>query len=499
LNKDRKVSAQAKASDNPITDGSLAPSLLRFAFPLSLAMGTNALYVMADMYWVGGLGVASVAAVLSASILTMLSFSLQLGAQTGSTAFISRFTGAGEWSRARWAALQSLMLSLSVAVFIGAIYLFFGGWFFSIALGQSAEVTALGVQYLTPLAIGMPFVFLSSQAATILQAIGEARKTTAIFLSSAIANIILDPILIEGWLGPAFGVAGAAYATVLSRTLGLLLACYLLSKKTGLTGRLDLQPRFVMPDAQFLAMFRIGIPRIIQFAFVPISRMLLIRLAVSLVLEHDRDAVSAAFTLCLRLEFISLLPIFGLSRASQVFIGQNLGAKQEQRAKRTGWVAAALSAAYLALITALYLSVPAQLIKPFLTVRSSPRSQILDSTQQAQRRAIQEKIEQDNAKVIGYGVQYMKTVSWVLILWGMALILNSSINGAGDTVFPAIATGLTLIPIRYGLASLLSRRYGLVGIWYSVAITMAVLGLAFIVYYHIGRWIRVAERRLKTS
>jgi putative MATE family efflux protein len=485
---------------NSITSGPLAPSLLRFAFPLSIAMATNAIYVMTDMYWVGGLGVSSVAAVLSASILTMLSFSLQLGAQTGSTAFISRYFGAKQWAKARHSALQSMMLSLSMAIIVALLFYTFAHWLFAGAMGQTPEVSALGVQYLRPLALGMPLVFLQSQTATILQAVGEAQKTTAIFLLSALCNIVLDPILIEGWVGPAFGVAGAAYATILSRSAGLILGLILLRRRKGGVGKLELRLRPALPDSQFFAMFSIGIPRIIQFAFVPISRMLLIRLAMSLVLADDRDSVSAAFTLCLRLEFISFLPIFGLSRASQVFIGQNLGAKKQARAKRTGWVAAGLSAVYLMVVSVLFLTYPEQIMRPFLKVRGGPKvTSSNEHSGQAQAQKLAEKKLADQEKVVAYGVQYMGTVAWVITLWGVTLILNSAVNGAGDTVFPAIFTGMTLVPIRFGLAWWFSGYFGLIGIWYAVAATMALLGLVYIAYYSSGRWIRVSEHRMNIA
>lgn len=490
--------ASSRAQEtNSIVDGPLAASMVKFAFPLSVAMATNAVYIMTDMYWVGGLGVASVAAVLSASILTMLSFSLQLGVQTGSTAYISRFVGAEKWDQARHASLQSLSLSLCVAIFVGSLYWLFGEWLFGFALGQSEQVTALGVDYLTPLAFGMPIVFLQSQMATILQAVGEAQKTTAIFLISAIANIFLDPILIEGWIGPAFGVAGAAYATILSRFLGLALGYLLLKSKSGSLEQLKFKFLPTLPDRQSYDMFKIGIPRIIQFAFVPISRMLLIRLAVSLVLEDDRDAVSAAFTLCLRLEFISFMPIFGLSRASQVFIGQNLGAQKTARARRTGWVAAGLSASYLVLVMGLYLSVPGQLIEPFMKVRQKTAKSVESEAERIAQVTLDEKRTAENKKVVAYGVDYMRTVSWVLVLWGVSFVLNASVNGAGDTVFPAIITGVTLLPARFFLAWILSDHYGLQGIWYAIAITMALAGLVYIAYYKSGRWIRVAQERMK--
>lgn len=478
---------------NAIVDGPLATTMVKFAFPLSMAMATNAVYIMTDMYWVGGLGVASVAAVLSSSILTMLAFSLQLGVQTGSTAYISRFVGAEKWPEARHASLQSFALSVCLALFIGLLYVVLCEWLFRFALGQSEQVTNLGVAYLTPWALGMPIVFLQSQFATILQAVGEAQKTTAIFFCSALANMVLDPILIEGWIGPAFGVAGAAYATILSRFLGLCLGYVLLKRKTGSLESLNFQFKLTVPDRQSYDMFKIGIPRIIQFAFVPISRMLLVRLAVSLVLAGDRDAVSAAFTLCLRLEFISFLPIFGLSRASQVFMGQNLGAKKEARARRVGWVAAGLSASYLVLVMGLYLSVPGDLIRPFLKTRQRTVSAVDASAGKEL-----EVREAENEKVVRYGVDYMQTVSWVLVFWGVSFILNASVNGAGDTVFPAIITGVTLLPARFFLAWLLSDHYGLQGIWYAIAITMALAGIVYLAYYQSGRWIRVARERMNT-
>jgi Na+-driven multidrug efflux pump len=98
--------------------------------------------------------------------------------------------------------------------------------------------------------------------------------------------------------------------------------------------------------------------------------------------------------------------------------------------------------------------------------------------------------------VLQLSTGYVRVIVWPLALWGVALVLNATLNGAGDTLLPALFTGFMLIPGRYGLALLLAPRYGLDGIWWSVAITMAGSGLGFLFYYSRNRWIRVAERKL---
>lgn len=492
--------AEPELAPNEVTRGPLASGLVKFAAPLTLAMASSALYVLVDMIWVGKLGVAAVAGVLGGGLLIKLGFAFQLGAQTGAMAFLARRFGADDMAGARVAARQGLLLSVGLGTIVAVIYGVFAESLMSGALGQSAAVSEAGAAYLIPSAIFMPLVFLQSQLATVLQAIGESRKTTAIYLISALVNIVLDPILIFGWIGPELGVAGAAWATIAARGVGALLGMAFLLSPKGPAARLAIMGEegtdgFPRPGRLMLDMIRVGTPRFIQFAFLPASQILLVGFAVTLVAAADRDAVSAALTVCARLEFMVMLPTFGLSRSVAVYVGQNLGAGFVRRAWQSAGVAVGLSMLYLILASTLLVTAPRVILSPFLALTERPSVSAREMPGPAATIADHAASEalRKREKVLEYGSRYLSTVGLMLAFWSCAIILNSAVNGAGDTLVPAILMALMLLGGRVGLAWYRAPELGVDAIWWAIAASMALSGVLFALYFLTGRWVRELE------
>ena len=175
-----------------------------------------------DLYWVGKLGSSSVAAMALSGTVLMMLFPLIMGVATGTVAMVSRRIGEGRKDDAADVGGQSLGFALTLGLITG-----FAGWFFTgricALLGAPEDVGPLAEAYLHISFLGTFTMFLLFIGSSILQAAGNTFVPMLAMLMANILNIILDPILIFGWLGmPALGVRGAALATV---TAQLIAAC----------------------------------------------------------------------------------------------------------------------------------------------------------------------------------------------------------------------------------------------------------------------------------
>jgi len=212
---------------------------------LVASMVMQALYLLADMYWVGRLGKESVAAVGLAANLMALTLALTQMLGVGTTTLISHAGGVKDQSRASRVFNQSFALS----VFAGGILCLLTFLFrraYCQSLAASPETVRLGVEYLAWFvpALFLQFPLISMGSA--LRGAGVVKPTVAILVITVVLNLVLAPILIFGWgIGYRFGVRGAAMATFFALAVGLaaILGYFLIKEKY-----LKFEPRVWRPD-----------------------------------------------------------------------------------------------------------------------------------------------------------------------------------------------------------------------------------------------------------
>jgi putative MATE family efflux protein len=309
-------------------------------------------------------------------------------------------------------------------------------------------VASLGHAYLSTWIWGGPLVFGFFAIEATFRAAGDTRTPFVMLAASVCVSIALDPLLIAG-VGPfpRLGVEGAALASVMVRGGGFLIGC-IIALRRGLL-RVD------APDWRALpAIVRIGMPLSLAGVLLSVFYMWLTRFT-----SRFGTAALAALGVGHKMEGLGFIAISGFSLAASALVGQNLGARREERARE----AVRLTVRYCLVVTVTtalaFLLIPGRLVALFTR----------------------------DAQVIADGVLYLRVIAFAQIGQSFELILEGALAGAGYTLWPQLAS-TTLTGLRIPLAAWWSRPFGLLGIWLALSVTAIARGMAMILFWKSGRW-----------
>jgi len=408
-----------------------------------------------DMIFVGKLGAEAIAAVSLSGMILMLIITLVVGIGIGTTAIVARFYGAKEYSQANEVALQSLLFGGIASLLLAGVGFFFSETLLKI-FGAEPMVVKMGTEYLSIMFLGSFTMFLLFLGAAILRGAGDAITPMLILIFSTLINIVADPLLIFG-LGPfpRLEIKGAAIATVLARGTGMFIILAILVK-----GYSYIHITFKNLKLKFDILWRIikiAIPGSLQMAFRSTSGLILMSIAVL----YGTCAL-AAYGIGLRINMIVMMPGFGLGAATATLVGQNLGAKQPQRAEKSAWSALLYYEAIMIVIGALFYLFAPKIIHIF----------------------------NNNPEVIREGVSFLRIVTLSYIFLALSIVLHQGFHGAGNTVPPMIITAIALFGVRIPLAYFLPRLFPLdtQGIWLAIAFSSVLEGSVVAFWFRAGRW-----------
>lgn len=269
-------------------------------------------------------------------------------------------------------------------------------------------------------------------------------------------NMILDPIFIFGWGPiPAMGVTGAAVATNIGRSIGVLYQVVCLVRGTGLI-------RITMANVRadweiIIRMIKVSAGGTGQFLISSASWMFL----GSLIARFGDNAV-AGYTFGTRMIVFTILPSFGLANAAATLVSQNLGAGKPDRAEASVWKAGLYNMIFLAMVMVLFL-VWSPAILGFFT---------------------------KDAEVIAYGVECLQIVALGYVFYGYGMVVNQSFNGAGDTVTPTLISLFGFwffqIPFAYFLA--VQWGFGTTGVYIAISVAESLMAIVGIIIFRKGKW-----------
>jgi putative MATE family efflux protein len=401
-----------------------------------------------DTIWVGRLiGPAALAAVSTAGFYVWVALSLGEMVEIGLIAVAARRHGEGHPERAARAAAAAVVYALGAGLLVSII-----GW--SIAptmfrmMRVPSEVAALGHDYLSTWLLGAPLVFGFFAIEATFRASGDTRTPFVMLAGSVGVSILLDPLLIMG-LGPfpRLGVEGAALTSVMVRGGGFLLG-FVIAWRRGLL-------RVKAPDWRTLpTIIRIGAPLSLAGVLLSVIYMWLTRFT-----SRFGTPALAALGVGHKMEGLGFIAISGFSLAASALVGQNLGARQEARAREAVRLTVEYCLAVTVTTAVAFLLIPGRLVSLFT---SDPR-------------------------VIADGVLYLRVIAFAQIGQSFELILEGALVGAGYTFWPQIAS-TTLTAMRIPLAAWWSRGIGLLGIWLALSVTAISRGIAMILFWKSGRW-----------
>ncbi|MFC1918426.1 MATE family efflux transporter [Chloroflexota bacterium] len=437
------------------TKGSIIRNLLLLSWPMVINQSLNVMGPTIDLVWVGQLGAISIAGVGVAGMVVMLANTMMMGLVMGVRAMIARFIGAGDIEAANQVARQAFVISATFSTVVVSTGVFFAAPILGL-FGLEHEVIVEGATYMRIMLIGSVAMSFRMMGDGIMQSSGDAMNPMKIAVLFRFFHVVLCPFLVFGWwIFPSMGVGGAALSNVISQSLGMVLGLRVL-----LTGRsrlwLNLSNFHLAPDVLWRVV-KIGVPASVMGMGRTLGHLMLMRFMV----PFGTLAV-AAHTVCQRIDMILIMLGIGLGVGSGVLVGQNLGARQPERAEKSGWLGAGFVEAAMFIGSMIILLGAENIVRVF---NAEPGLVELAST-------------------------FMRIATVGYLMLGFTTVLQFSISGAGDTLPPMLATLVIIWLVQIPLALLLSQHTALnvYGVRWSIAISMIVGAMIYIIYFRLGRW-----------
>ncbi|MFV0376954.1 MAG: MATE family efflux transporter [Mangrovibacterium sp.] len=432
------------------TEGSEAGLILRFSVPLVLGNIFQNLYNIVDSVIIGNfLGKEALGAVGASFPIIFTLISLVIGVGSGASTVVSQYFGAKKTEQVRKTIDTIFIFFLFSSIVITAVGIGFSRHLF-LLLQLPAEMLPDAVAYLNIYLSGMFFFFGFSGISSILRGMGDAKTPLLFMIISTINNIVFDLlfVLVFKW-----GVEGAALATVVSQAGAFFSATWYLNKKHEL---INISFRKYFFDREiFKSCVRIGLPTGFQQSFIALGMMAIM----GIVNTFGTNAV-AAYTAAMRVDSFAKMPALTFSSALSAFVGQNLGALEERRARNGLKVTLLFSLAYSLIISLIIIFLGKYIIRIFTP---------------------------DEA-VIAIGQDYLLIVSSFYLLLSIMFTFTGFLRGAGATLVPMLTTLTALYLIRIPLAWFLSAHIGVNGIWWAEPAGWLIGMIILTVYYYSGKW-----------
>lgn len=454
-----KQSIQGKEHD--YTQGSIKVAIVLLAIPMILELSLESVFAVVDIFFVGHLKNAksAVATVgLTESVITLV-YTIGIGLSTGATAVVARRVGEKNFKEASHAGAQAILISVLISIVIGAIGFVFAADILKL-MGAQPEVIAEGTMFTKMMMFSSPAIILLFLINGIFRGAGDAAMAMkSLWLASGI-NIILCPVLVYGYGPfPEMGLVGAATATIIGRTSGVIYQCFHLFKKNR---SIQLISEYFKWDNTIIKnLLTVATPATFQF-FIQSGSWIILAYLVSITGSTE---ASAGYQIAIRNVVFFILPAWGLSNAAATLVGQNLGAKQPERAEKSVWLTTRYNVVFMTGVTILFVFFAAPIINLFTK----------------------------EAEVQKVGTLALQIMGSAFIFYGVGMVLVQALNGAGDTKTPTWINVICFWFIQVPLAWLLAVYFKIGPAGAFVAIPSAEVILALLAWYKFkqGAWKKV--------
>ena len=432
------------------TQGSIRQAVILLAIPMILELSLESVFAVVDMLFVGKLGQNAIATVgLTESVITIV-YSVAIGLSTAATAVVARRIGEKNPEAAAHAGAQALLISFAVTLVLSVAGVVYAADILEL-MGASAEVVHEGAVFTRIMLGGSMAIMLLFLINGIFRGAGDAAMAMKSLWIASLLNIILCPLLIH-----FMGLKGAAIATVIGRSAGVLYQCFHLFKGDGV---LQFERRHFLFDKQVIrSLVQLAWPATFQFIIASGSWIILARL----VAETGGTTASAGYQVAIRNVVFFILPAWGLSNAAATLVGQNLGAQQVERAVASVRLTARYNAVFMSSVMLLFLLFAAPIIRIFTA----------------------------DPAVQAYGIQALQIIGTGYIFYGIGMVMTQALNGAGDTRTPTLINfagfWLFQIPLAYFLAK--GLNWNVTGVFWAIPIAETIIALAAWYYFRKGKW-----------
>ncbi len=437
-----------------LTQGSVGKQLIKFSIPFLLSNLLQAFYSVADMIIVGRLcGTHGITGVNIGSQINILVTGAAFGLAVGGTVLIAQYGGAKKYDEQKKTIGTLFTAYMILAVICTVIMLLLGDTLLRLLNTPEVAYTEAYNYYMICMS-GLVFMFAYNVISAILRGMGDSKRPLYFVLIATIVNIVFDIILV----GPfKMGAAGAAIATVSAQALSVVLSLIYLAKNHFFVGYK--KSDFKIEGTKMKMLLKLGLPSSVQQVVVSFSFLTLTALVNSL---PNADIASACQGIGGKVNSFAILPALAMSSAVSSMAGQNIGAGDTKRAKKTMFTGMGIAFAISVVVFVIVQLFPQQIISLFDT----------------------------NEEVIKVGADYMRFIALDYIFVPFVFCMNGLAIGAGYTNFAlfnaCFSSILVRVPFAYLVVNLTDLGFNGIGLATGLASAASIIVGA--IYVASGKW-----------
>ncbi len=423
--------------------------LFSISVPIIISMIVQALYNIVDSVFVSWYNnVEGTGALTVAFPIQNLMIALSVGLAVGTNALLSRSLGQKDREKASLVAAQGFVLTAAGYVIILVFGLFFLEPFVKSQTANEPLLYQYSMDYLSVICIYSFGVFIQVVTERLLQATGRSVLSMTVQLSGAIVNIILDPILIFGYLGaPEMGVKGAAIATVIGQMIAAVIGIVL---NILYNPDIKLKLKNFIPRLNVLReMLVIGIPSVLMQAIGTVMTLCMNKVLYGFSLEAMN-----VFGVYFKLQSFVFMPIFGLTNGMIPIVAYNFGARNRTRVKETIRISAISAVSYMLLGLLAFQTLPDLLLGMF---NASP-------------------------DMFDIGRVALRTISLSFVFAGFAIIASCVCQALGKSIYSLFVSVGRQLVVLIPAAFLLSLTGSVAAVWWAFPIS-EIMSLALATYF----------------
>lgn len=438
-----------------LTIGKESSLIIRFAVPMLLGGVVQQFYNIADTMIVGKFianpedATRALSAVGASFPVFYTLISLVIGLASGAAVVISQYYGAKDMEKVR-KSVDTLFITIAISsLIITAVGLLLVDEMFAL-MQLPTEIIPEATTYLTILIFGLFAGLGYNGISSVLRSLGDSVTPLYFLIVSTIVNVGLDLLFVWGF---QWGVAGAAYATVIAQLVSFVMGLVYINRKHSFLNinllKLDFDKEI------FKKSVKIGLPTGLQQMFVSMGMFALFG-----IVNKFGTNVIAAYSVAGRIDALAIIPAMNFSQALSTFTGQNIGAGRIDRIRKGLTSTMLMSGIFSVVISIFVVIFGAQLMSMFTS----------------------------DGEVIRIGAEYLQIVGSFYILFTIMFAYTGVFRGAGDTMVTMLISLFSLWLFRIPFSVYFSAIYAEIGIWVSIPFAWAV-GMIFSgVYYYFGRW-----------
>ncbi|MCK9352338.1 MAG: MATE family efflux transporter [Candidatus Paceibacterota bacterium] len=439
------------------TDGSIARQLMRLAIPIIFINLLQITYQMTDAFWVGRIGAEAVASVSVSFPITFLLVSLASGFSIAGTALVAQYAGARNFKMVNHVVSQTFILVVIASIILGIIGIAAAPSLLHL-MNVEPNVSDNAILFLRAIFLGLPFMFGFAVFQSVMRGVGEVKVPMVIILGTTTLNFLLDPVLIFGWNGmiPAYGVSGAAMATFGTQTIAALIGFYLL-----LRGKYHIHLKLsdLAPDMPLMKkIFFLGLPASLEQSIRSLGILVMTFLVTSF-----GTITTAVYGVGTNLLQVVVIPALGISIASSVLAGHNIGAGKMKRAHDTAVLSAVVSFAFLSVVGIFCFIFASNMVSFFIP---------------------------NDPEVIRQGTVFVRIMALSFGFLGVQMSLSGIFRASGNMMIPLLFSVVSLWVLQFPIAYMLSKHtsLGVLGIWWAFPISYILTAILTMAWFLRGDW-----------